>query len=1160
MENDMQPVNQHQYHRIREIFVQVCDRPHEERSALLEATCGDDLDLRSKVEALLSHEDTPAIDFDEAASDVGELIADFMANTDKLGGIPEQIGPYRILRLLGEGGMGVVYLAEQERPRRTVALKIVRPGFLTPQLLRRFEYEAHVLGRLQHPGIAKIHTAGVAETGFGVQPYLAMEFIDGRPLLEYATSKDLSIRDRLGLFVRICDAVQHAHQQGVIHRDLKPANILVDEAGDPKVLDFGVARAADPEIQVTTIGGSGGQMIGTLPYMSPEQREGDPTRVDTRSDVYSLGVILFELLSGRLPHDVRGLSLAEMLSVLRDRPPRSLRSVSETYRGDLSIIVGKALEYEPGRRYQSAHELASDVRAYLRSDPIDARRDSMLYVMRKRIRRYRGAVAAAVVGFVVLASFSIYAAFQSHSYQMLAQRESDARQEADEARVHAEAARRDAESATIVAIQSEEVAARERDAAQAVTAFLIDMLGLADPNVTHSFDTSVHELLAGASISVGNLFHGLPEAEAEIRGHIGRIYATLGDLDEAERHLRRAVALSEELEHHDRLAHYELLWPYLHVLKDLNDVLHSEPRRQAERLGRSILAETHPGLRDDLNSLHSLVGTRSVAHVVDLIDEMLARAEQEIQPSDDAWLLLADQLHLNGLALNVSNNWAMAPEFYRRALDMYRRILPETNSRIARTMGDLIDVLLADGQFAAAEALTVEALERLGRLLPEDHWYIALHEARLGRAFIGLGDLKRAQAMLPTAYARLVEARGSSSPYVTDIAAAMINLSDQRGDLSQREHWRDEYARGLAGAVSFPTHDQLRIALGPHRDELFESLVAMHECLFSRGADCPAQVSAALQLIPRVIDPGEPAAGLVADVLTHWSHRASQVGNNAFDLQRDMVRQAMWIADRNEYRHLRKSASTYWWMSVNHERFGEHEEGARTATQSLHLILAQQAEHYAFEAAAESLLAIHLAESGRLEEAWSLIVPAYEKLKHAGGPAAPDTVIAFGRIVYMAMLRNRIDEADAAIERQLTALRGRTSRNRQWRNTAWYITRTPGLSSSAYQEALSLVDELGEDFDQDLWTLITRGAALYRLGRYDKALAVLRSAETPGNDLVPLHSYLAMTLHQLGEHEAALHSLHQLSSIKSSRAGSWTIISQRYADEAAGTLGQANAK
>jgi hypothetical protein len=287
--------------------------------------------------------------------------------------------------------MGAVYEAEQDNPRRTVALKVLRAGLTSDFLLKRFAREAQILGRLHHPGIAQIYEAGLAEDG---RPFFAMEFLRGLPPDEYARLRCLTIPARLELLARVCDAVQHAHDQGVIHRDLKPANILVDEAGQPRVLDFGVARATDADLQVTTARTQAGQLLGTLGYMSPEQVTGDPDALDRRSDVYALGVILFQLLANQQPYHLEQLPLPEAARVIREQEPSRLGSINAACRGDVETIVAKALEKDPARRYQSAGELAADLRRHLNHEPIRARPPSALYQLRKFARRHKALVAA----------------------------------------------------------------------------------------------------------------------------------------------------------------------------------------------------------------------------------------------------------------------------------------------------------------------------------------------------------------------------------------------------------------------------------------------------------------------------------------------------------------------------------------------------------------------------------------------------------------------------------------------------------------------------------------------------------------------------------------------------------------------------------------------
>jgi WD40 repeat protein/predicted Ser/Thr protein kinase len=324
---------------------------------------------------------------------------------------PARVGHYRVLRYIAEGGMGAVYEAEQDNPRRTVALKVLRPGHASPGLLKRFAHEAQILGRLHHPGIAQVYEAGLADDG---QPFFAMEFIRGLPLDEYAARHRLDLAARLALLARVSDAVQHAHEQGVIHRDLKPANILVEEAGQPKVLDFGVARATDADLLTEAGLTRTGQVLGTPNYMSPEQVAADSAAIDRRSDVYALGVILFELAAHQPPYQLEGRAVVEAARIILDHEPPRLGSINPELRGDVETIAAKALEKDPARRYQSAADLAADLRHWLAHEPIRARPPSALYHLRKFARRHKalvgGVVAtglALVLGLVLTALFAI---------------------------------------------------------------------------------------------------------------------------------------------------------------------------------------------------------------------------------------------------------------------------------------------------------------------------------------------------------------------------------------------------------------------------------------------------------------------------------------------------------------------------------------------------------------------------------------------------------------------------------------------------------------------------------------------------------------------------------------------------------------------------------
>lgn len=360
--------------RLWALFDQAADLPPAEQQALLAAACADDLGLRAEVERLLAQDarleaarediflESPLVR-STATRPVGEEPIPPIG----MAPLPTYLGRYRVIRLLGEGGMGAVYEAEQESPRRAVALKVVRPGLVSPSFLKRFRHEAQILGRLHHPGIAQVYEAGLAKDG---QPYFAMEFIRGQTLDEYARLQAPTLQDWLELLARVCDAVQHAHDQGVIHRDLKPANILVEATGQPKVLDFGVARATAADLLTSTGLTQTGQLVGTPNYMSPEQARGDNAQVGPAADVYALGSILYELLTGRKPFEGAGVDVLIQVQTDEPIPPRRL---NPRLAADLDTIALKCLEKESSQRYGSAAALAEDLRLFRAGKPIHAR-------------------------------------------------------------------------------------------------------------------------------------------------------------------------------------------------------------------------------------------------------------------------------------------------------------------------------------------------------------------------------------------------------------------------------------------------------------------------------------------------------------------------------------------------------------------------------------------------------------------------------------------------------------------------------------------------------------------------------------------------------------------------------------------------------------------
>ncbi|RNC81644.1 MAG: serine/threonine protein kinase [Phycisphaera sp.] len=368
---------------IKRILDEAADLSSAERDRYLDEACADDASLRSEVESLLKHLESPSEISDQTQP---------MSGLPGLGDVipsPTQIGPYEVIDKIGEGGMGVVYKATQSLPRRTVALKVIKPQMVTRHSLERFHFETQVLGRLQHPGIAQIYDAGTTRTDFGEQPYFAMEYIRGTPLSEYVKLRHCTLQERLALVQKIADAVHHAHTRGVVHRDIKPANILVTEDGQPKILDFGVARSIGADIDDSANMTRVGQLVGTVPYMSPEQVGGESDEIDARSDIYSLGVVLYELLAGHLPYNLEKQLVHEAVRVIREVEPEHLSSVSRVYKGDIETIVSKALSKERTRRYQSASEFSADIHRYLTNQPVLARPASAWYQVSKLAKRHK---------------------------------------------------------------------------------------------------------------------------------------------------------------------------------------------------------------------------------------------------------------------------------------------------------------------------------------------------------------------------------------------------------------------------------------------------------------------------------------------------------------------------------------------------------------------------------------------------------------------------------------------------------------------------------------------------------------------------------------------------------------------------------------------------
>lgn len=724
------------------------------------------------------HPDDRTMPVNGAVSDSDEtILAGKAATSPGAPQIPESIGHYRILRLLGEGGMGAVYEAEQDQPRRLVALKVIRAGWASPELIRRFEQESQALGRLQHPGIAQIYEAGSAETPFGMQPYFAMEIIHGKPLIEYAREHKLSTRRRLELMLTVCDAVEHAHQRGIIHRDLKPGNILVDEAGQAKILDFGLARATDSDAQATRQTDMG-QLLGTLAYMSPEQVLADPLALDTRSDVYALGVILYELLAHKMPYPLSHL-LHEAVETIRLTEPQKLSSVDRAYRGDIETIVSKALEKDKERRYSSAAALADDIRRYLRDEPIVARPPSTVYQLTKFARRNKALVTGVAAVFVVLVLGVIGSSWEA---------------------VRARRAQKEAEQQTAIA--------------RAVNDFLHnDLLGQAsvfnqskpDPNI------SVRTVLDRAAANIGGKFKGQPEVEASIRETIGTTYFSMALLPQAQQQMQRALALSSRAlgwDHPLTLAImtnlgvvYLQLGKYAEAEKLLSQA--AEP----DRLGLGKQRRPRLAAMDALGLAYEVQGKYAASEALLRrtleLSQRLAGAESKrtLQVMQD----LASVYNQDGKAVQ-------AEPLDERELEIDRRTLGPQNAQVFQDMFSLASVYLEEGKFSQAEALDRQVLESWSRVLGPENPDTVHAMMALSDVYLSEGKYAQAGALQRQAGKILRRVRGPEHPDTLLVTAGLGDTYRHEGKYRQSE------------ALLIPALDTERRVLGPANPITAETL------------------------------------------------------------------------------------------------------------------------------------------------------------------------------------------------------------------------------------------------------------------------------------------------------------------------------------------------
>ena len=707
--------------RAMTIFAEAAELPAGQRPAFLDAACAADPELRREVEELLACDDTAAATFDAAAQHI--------VQPD-----PDRIGPYEIIDPIGEGGMAVVYRAQQHHPvRRTVAVKLMKLGMDTRQFVARFESERQALALMDHPNVARVYDAGSTETG---RPYFVMEYVAGEPLLDYCDARHLELRRRLELFAVVCEAVEHAHRKGIIHRDLKNSNVLVAEVDGrpvPKVIDFGVAKTIQQPLTDRALQTEQGQLIGTPEYMSPEQAERGGLDVDTRTDVYSLGVLLYELIAGVQPiaSDVlRSGSYEQVQRVIRESEPQrpstrlstlgadarliaqrrrtALPTLIRSLRSELEWIPLKAMRKDREQRYRSAAELADDVRNYLGGRPLIAGPEAASYKVRKFLRRHRGGVAAVLIAVVLLLVGAIATGWQA-----------------------------------VRATRAESRAFEERNNANATLAFLTrSIVGGATPEKIP--DAKVRQQIVDAMImpaarDVGETFKDRPLVEASARTAIQDVLALIGRSDLALPHAETALSIRRRMlgdDHPDTVAS---LSNYADVLEALGRFAEAEPlRRDVINRSRRTLGEDHPGAIGALGSYGGTLQSLGQAAAAEPFLRQALEGRRRVQGDDDPDTIVA--LNNYAAVLDSLDRTAEAERLYRQAHERSRRVLGEDHPQTMTSLSNLARTLRALGRTAEAEPLFKDALERARRILGEDH---PATIQRLGNYASALKSLRR---------------------------------------------------------------------------------------------------------------------------------------------------------------------------------------------------------------------------------------------------------------------------------------------------------------------------------------------------------------------------------------------------------------------------------
>ncbi len=826
--------------RLKELFLSAAEiESPADRAAFLERECGNDTELRCKLEALLHAHDHSGSFLAPGPTSDPTPTGDEQPHAESSDAPGDVIGPFKLLQKLGEGGMGAVWVAEQRQPvKRRVALKLIKPGMDSAQVLHRFEAERQALALMDHTSIAKVFDAGTTTQG---RPFFVMELVKGVPITKYCDELNLPIRERLMLFVPVCQAIQHAHQKGIIHRDIKPSNVLVcmqDGRPVPKVIDFGVAKAMSQRLTDVSLYTEVGQVIGTLEYMSPEQAELSALDIDTRADVYALGAMLYELLTGTTPLDRRRLKQAALMEVLRlikeQEPPKPSTRLSESklslssiaahrhteparltreVRGELDWIVMKCLEKDRTRRYETANGLARDVERYLADEPVEACPPSRTYRLGKFARKYRTALSASaafVLLLVAAASVSSWLAVRARQAEAEAvtnqQKAQDAAEAESRAKEQALADQKRAEKAETLAKAhleqvSKEKARADEEAriAKAVNEFLQGLLSQADignqplpagaaernPNVT------VKQLLDRAAREIEGKFADQPLTEASIRLTIGNAYNALGRYTDAQQHLERSIQL--------RTAKLGADHPLTLTPRNNLALLYWDQGQyaQAETLLKEVLKARTARLGSDHgDTLATKVNLAGLYWVQGQYSKAETFLKEVLNVSTVG--LGANHLH----TLTTKNNLATLyrdQRQYAKAEPLFQEVLTERMARLGAdhpdtltTMNNLAILYHAKRQYAKAEPLYKQALEMNMVKQGADHPHTLTTKNNLAMMYRDQGQYAKAEPLFQEVLEMNMVKQGADHPHTLITKNNLATLYSAQGEYAKAEPFLKE--------------------------------------------------------------------------------------------------------------------------------------------------------------------------------------------------------------------------------------------------------------------------------------------------------------------------------------------------------------------------------